>query len=1358
MKIIDFRQENICWMCRDDRIMIDRSDLWGDPEKNTQSLLVYGRDFAEADADDRTAHVIYLYGQGGVGKSFVCREVCERLSDDAVCRDKLYVLSVDLQKQAGYEDNLKCLADGIAMQTGKKDIFPRFHMAYYNYKLKMGEEAEEVEHSTKWDELHQNSTFSLAAGAAGFLSAFGAVSDVIDLANEGYKWFLKIRENGQYKALARQMEAMEPKQLKGQLVRYFAVDFCEFIKTKNIKKRRFVFLLDTVESMRYQTLRRGEEEDYLEWLAGSSGLFRLMPESLWILFGREEIPWKNYDSKWEESFVSREFPKPDDEMVREYLLKQLGQGFLEEKYDAGFRELADEMIRRTEGYSLAVENCVDVYFRIWNENLRKNRVTEHNAANAYRPTLEEMREMLFEGKGKKLISNRFLQYYTLQEKEVMYTLVCLGTWTDEILEKLIWKGSVSNSLIYGEMCATSFVSVENGDQKSIQGLMLDIIMEECPHRLKGQLFHCILEQMKSRELDGTYWLLCQSAIHIRGFYRWTEEEKLLMAEEFVRAADCLRECARFTWLSQLCDRLLEAEGWDKDEDFCNAVLTGKFFAKIFLKEDGLEEICLLRAREQFSRYSLRIGAAMLKTAEKVHAWEQGYEIAALLSDKATERMGDGCYCQIYERKVNLMQKLGERFENALIEEEIQKLCELTRRTFSERPELAVKLNAEIWARYYLAREDIPREFAVQKLSEGISEYRSLYTEDLDWDVNLCVLEVEEERARQVIDLGEVNRKALRGLRILDQIYGEEAVRQSDTEFLMGSLIAEAGMPKRDAVLFRKLFQVYYKQFYASGNWDVYPLVRRHSLPVGFGYGAKDWEDNLEYPEVGDMIERGILYLSNLSVTGLQEQLRLLLCTDLLNRSKGIWSYVNQEESSPEKLWKNILNNRLLTGLLHRAVESVCREGGDAERDSLHTFLKILFKQGSFDSLPDDEKRNLLGLLKLCGMRIERAAWESEYTDSAKGNEFDILGVFRGWEWKFDSQADSWMADTVLYTARRLGKEDGQLEGDILKQLRGLFPEAFKGMGEQDLSKSVGERIAGCVAGQTEEEQQEALCCEFETQIKERLATGDYDAARNIVRCQQEKREERWKQGRQEISEEDIISFFYVPLIQNHGTDGFLESLKALPFVKDKYSALRAYAYMGDKEDFAVFYRDNRQDIWQDFGTYSSWHLIEGEYISLASFIHSMGDEELLRDYFMGVVETAVRKSVYIRKILYFLEWITKCIPFREIWREEICIREIPSNNYPRIYKSIKDFLTEEELLRVFVRAVDRYSETQISFFEGEYFQWLKKVFGARAEERLKDEFPELCAAREKYERNLKDGYLWQIRKDTNEIIDLLEGL
>ncbi len=77
-------------------------------------------------------------------------------------------------------------------------------------------------------------------------------------ASEGYKLFLKMKGNIKYKSLAHQIEVMSEKELQSQLVRYFAADFRENMKNSKMKKKKFAFLLDTVESMRYQALRRGD--------------------------------------------------------------------------------------------------------------------------------------------------------------------------------------------------------------------------------------------------------------------------------------------------------------------------------------------------------------------------------------------------------------------------------------------------------------------------------------------------------------------------------------------------------------------------------------------------------------------------------------------------------------------------------------------------------------------------------------------------------------------------------------------------------------------------------------------------------------------------------------------------------------------------------------------------------------------------------------------------------------------------------------------------------------------------------------------------------------------------------------------
>ena len=80
-------------------------------------------------------------------------------------------------------------------------------------------------------------------------------------------------------------------------------------------------------------------------------------------------------------------------------------------------EEVEKIMEQTQGYPLAIEHCVDVYFRMWNKKLRDGRVTDQNKAEDYRPSDEDIQGLFSDEKGKdgqKVVSARFLQYYTLQ--------------------------------------------------------------------------------------------------------------------------------------------------------------------------------------------------------------------------------------------------------------------------------------------------------------------------------------------------------------------------------------------------------------------------------------------------------------------------------------------------------------------------------------------------------------------------------------------------------------------------------------------------------------------------------------------------------------------------------------------------------------------------------------------------------------------------------------------------------------------------------------------------------------------------------------------------------------------------------
>ncbi|MCM1026016.1 MAG: hypothetical protein NC432_06245 [Roseburia sp.] len=1485
MKILEYRQEELCYMWKDRQVRMEREDLWGSPEENRGSILGYCRDFSEEEEDDN-AHVVYYYGQGGIGKSFVCGEIARRLSE-VPYEDRLYVVAVDLQRQKSFEDNLKCLAEGIEEQLGGKESFPRFQMAYYNYKMKKGEEAQQEERSTKWDRLQDNDSFGLAAGVAGFLTSFGTVSDVIGLANDGYKWFLKMRDNVKYKALAHRLEAMGEKELKNELVRYFAADFRENVEARKEvkkKKKKFAFLLDTVESMRYQALRRGDDEDYLEWLAGSDGLFRLLPGCFWLLFGREEISWRDYDREWEVSFVSKEFEKPQETAVRDYLRRLLCPGGMERGSGAGDERPAiiEEIIRQTEGYSLGIENCVDVYFRIWNRNLRTNRVADENAADRYRPSLEEMREVLAGGSGSKLVSARFLQYYTLQEREVLYTLVCLGTWTDDILENVIWRGMSNNILIYEEMCSTSFIHTSGDGVRSIQGLMLDAVMEDCAPRLKKRLLTVILQAMKDRSPDEIYWLLFHSAIHTAGFCQRDVKTCGQLGEQLVRAAERMSQGTEFGELSEICGGLLKVGG-GADEDLYNAAGIGAYFAGVLRKKDVAETLALLRGRERFGAYSLQVWRLLQRTAWYAGCFGEAYEITELLEERLAGGPADVEYYGLLRQKAELMQRLPERFESGQMEQELERVCSLAQELSPAKPEVAEKLNMRLWAEYHYNRRELWGEIASRRIGECIERYRACCTrEEAEEDAGLCVMEIMRERAKGKFWLDVANEWALKGLRILERLYGERAAEQSDMSFLFYSVLTGVPMTKDDRELYRELFEEYYKAFYKGGSWDVFPLLNHACVGRKYRAGEDSAENGMERVELADILGQGILYLSNLSKNSQQNQLRLLLSYYLRGESEQ--DQVSLYDDGGEvntRIQCAIGNNRVLLFFLQKLLEELCPEKEGAEKEGRETkgeeqgsremrgaesegrtmegrekesagsedrtmkgsesedrekrgaeqeetrrkirvLLQAVFADRPFSDahFTAEEKRQLLSLLRICGLDTGRAEWRAEYTDSAEGEEFRILGALRGWVWKLDSRADIQMAATLLYAAWRL--EEPSLEKRLLELLEERFPDGNKRISfwfalrreaqteggewesrcEELLREAIGKEDPGkngqkfsvrtrALMRPYRPELEERLDSgspeleesggdgkaagngwqdSYETELQDRLAAGDFDAMRGMI--------QEVLNGFKPSAPDDrfAVAHFYVPALKKRGLDGFLDGIQDLAqqrsFLGGEYFILRAYAYLDDREGFTAYYRENREAIWERLkSSYTLALYPEQELFRTADYVFRTGEGWLAEDY-CGRLADLYGSSAYGgannygKRILRRLGWLTSHVPVQTVWRRELFTEALTLSNYEEMYGLAEKYLERSELLdcfadwgrRIWKQLCDYPKLVDFSFFESEYYRWMTERFGEAFQERMEREQPDLYAAKREFEECFQKEYVHLVNSAVCRIRSLTDRM
>lgn len=1406
MKIIEFRQKNVCYMSKNRELRIDRSDVWGSLEENPESVMAGYSNFAVQ--KDDTVHVVYMYGQGGIGKTFVCREIREKL-EKMPCEGKRYVITLDLQRQNRFEDNLKCLADEIMDQMEKKDLFPRFHLAYYNYKLKAGEEVSQEERFTKWDDLHDNSTFSLATGAARFISSLSSVSDVIDIANEGYKWLLKMRDNVRYKAVAHQVELMDEKELRSQLVRYFATDFLELIgeenkdRKKTGQKKSFVFLLDTVESMKYQVLRSGTEEDYLEWLVGSYGLLRLLPDCFWILFGREEIPWQNYDIEWKRSFLSKELSQPTEKAVKEYLLQQLGSSTPDNDPGSELEPLADEIIRKTDCYPLAIENCVDMYFRIWNENLRKNQITEEEKVNDYRPYPEDISGILLDKRGKKIISNRFMQYYTLQEREVLYTLVCLGTWTDELLEKLIWKGSVNNRLIYEEMCETSFICADGSGRKTIRGLMLDTIMEECPANLKKQLFRNILELMRNSFPDISYWLLYLSAVHIARYLDLDTADQELLGAEFIRVCAERKEHADFYKLLQICENMLEIaeKQREKDRDLFNAALIGRYFAFVYNKKEVAEEQSLLFQREHYGYFSFQIWKSMVEPAEEIGAYEPSYEVTNLLTERLSgwweENPGD--YYLLHRKRAEFMQYLGQRFTQLQMEAEIHQICEMHKTVFSCEAE-AGKWNAKLWADYYwnaakVSDRDNGEEYA-EEIRKCMEKYRLYCTErETEQDTVLCRMKIMSIQVQKPIVLEELTDVALQALHILEKMYGDRFCELPETLAFAQNVILLRDletMKEEDVKLLQRMFTAYFQSFYKDGNWNAYSIVQHLSVVVALSRSVRNAEGTEDSFSVTDIIRRGILYLNNIQGKDAKSRMILLVCYSLLEKQTG--QLFHTVRAGEDMLHRNCANNLMLMSVLQKEILNLCRNR-EADTERLSTFLSFILER---DSLLGDRRkerdRKLLGILNWYGIETDKVLWRSEYTGDARGEEYHVLEALGSWNWEIDFRTNVWMTDAVLYVAWTLRERCEQLEGYILKILRNRFyvnhdsracfwlamaedaeifgeewaahvRELFQGEWNRlyDNESKLTEAVRGKLAGYDHRFQRISSAGAetfpektFEERLQERIETEDYDTAGEmILKVFNETPKGSW-------SHDNTVALFYRDIIREKSKQNYVENLKKTCEewkIKDKhYEILRGYAYLRDTEGLVTFYRENESDIWEGLEQVGSlWCDVE-ELHHMFSYVVSLGADSLSETFLRRMCDLFSRnKAHYAEGVLCHLKEITDWLPFEEVWNRELCIKSIESYNCDRIYDNLSGHLPEEELLSLFTEAVSINSsdekEIQVVFFESTYYAWLKEKFGNPADVKLKERYPEDFKAKEEYDGFHGENYRSRLNQLRMELRD-----
>ena len=342
--------------------------------------------------------VITYYGMGGIGKSTLLRKLVEEVKEKYA--DAKYAF-LDFEKLDSFNnDILELLRYVEGNLKGKYNFtFPLFDLVSYTYEVKMGKNATKPELSSIFDE---NNELSFLKDVITEIPLIGTITKVIYYSDKAKNILQNRLENNKLKTQLGNIDNMEASEIYDNLPYYFALDL-----KNNVEKSEypFVFFIDTYEKLVNELENRNALDKDL-FLRGENGLILNIPNTIWVIAGREKLKWEERDKEWKDSIDQHLLGNLSEADTKYFLNKA---GIIDEK-------LVKDIYNLTYGAPKYLDMCVDTYTSLVNQNKV--------------PTIDDF------GKDTTELQKRYLIYMDDQEKDFATMLAFLPSWTDENIEDI----------------------------------------------------------------------------------------------------------------------------------------------------------------------------------------------------------------------------------------------------------------------------------------------------------------------------------------------------------------------------------------------------------------------------------------------------------------------------------------------------------------------------------------------------------------------------------------------------------------------------------------------------------------------------------------------------------------------------------------------------------------------------------------------------------------------------------------------------------------------------------------------------------------------------------------------------------
>ncbi len=404
--------------------------------------------------------IINYYGFGGIGKSGLIRELQKELNEK---ENNPYYLFYDFGL---------CQDVYSIIRTIRKDLierynfnFPKLDIALHCYSKKIGDKLDKEE---KKSIIESSRIMSMIADSTSAIPQLSAAVSLFKAADSGIAW-VRNKLDKKYSQEVSKLDAESAENILNSLPSYFAQDM--EINLEKIDKP-FVIFLDTYEKL-VDTIGNDAKANVKDlWLRDRNGLVRKLPNSLWVISGREKLNWEKYDSNWSEAIESHLL---EDLSLNDTKAFLTNAGIEDEK-------IKEELYKLTHGTPVYLDICVNTLEVLKNNN-------EEITIDKFGANTEELLE-------------RFIRYMDNQTREITHLLCFMNIWTDSLISDVGAKIIPSfSSIIYESLKKSSFIMRKN-DMYYVHNTVRSVINKACPELIK-QNYYSVMYNYLFNYLNST---------------------------------------------------------------------------------------------------------------------------------------------------------------------------------------------------------------------------------------------------------------------------------------------------------------------------------------------------------------------------------------------------------------------------------------------------------------------------------------------------------------------------------------------------------------------------------------------------------------------------------------------------------------------------------------------------------------------------------------------------------------------------------------------------------------------------------------------------------------------------------------